>query len=190
MKKITLLLSGVLFCTLAFANGTDEPTAASSVAVTRAKGSQQFKLFYKASRPGKVEVAISNDTGKKIFTETIYDTDGFIRPYNFSELPYGEYEISIVDETGKQVQSVKHSQDRIEKLIHVMKMEEDGKYMLTVASRGSDSVGVRILDENNQILHDKNYEVNGEFAQIFNMKVKNFKIEVTDASGVLKTLTY
>ncbi len=182
----------VLCCTtLAFANGTEEPTAVSSVAVTRAKGSKLFKLFYKSNRTGNVAVTIANQEGKTVFQETLRQTDGFIRPYNFSELGYGWYTIAIEDQAGKQVQSIHHTMDRVEKHIHIMKLEEEGKYMLTVAAKGSDAIGVRILDANNAVLHDKQYNVKGEFARVFNLQqIKNFKIEVTDESGVLKTLEY
>lgn len=192
MKKITLGMMAVLCsATLVFANGTEEPTAVSSVAVTRAKGSKQFKLFYKSNRTGNVAVTIANEQGKTVFAETLRQTDGFIRPYNFGELAYGSYTITIEDQAGKQVQSIQHSADRVEKQVHIMKLEEEGKYMLTVASRGTDVIGVRILDANNAVLHDKQYNVKGEFAQVYNLQqIKKFKIEVTDDSGVLKTLEY
>lgn len=177
--------------TLVFANGTEEPTAVSSVAVTHAKGSKQFKLFYKSNRTGNVAVTIANPEGKTVFQETVRQTDGFIRPYNFSELAYGAYTITVEDQAGKQVQNVTHTSEQVEKHVHMVKLAEEGKYMLMVASKDTDSIGVRVFDANNTVLHDKQYKVRGEFAQVYDLRqIKKFKIEVTDESGVLKTLTY
>lgn len=102
MKKISLLLAGVLICTLVSARGTDEPnTEASLMAITNAKASTLFNLYYKSLKPGSVKISISDKNGVTVFKENLKRVDGFIRPYNFENLPEGEYPVSIEDDKWK-----------------------------------------------------------------------------------------
>jgi len=115
MKKISALLGGVLLCTFVFARGIDKPIKGSSVAVTNVSGSTLYKVYYKSERRGKVKVSIINEKGNTIFYETINKVDGFLRPYNFEELPEGQYSIKVEDENGKSVEKVDYNSGRVVK---------------------------------------------------------------------------
>lgn len=192
MKKISLLFVGVLFCTLVFANGTDEPiTSTSSVAVTNSTGSSLFKLYYTAYREGDVRVSIMNQSGKIVFTEKLRKTDGFIRPYNFEGLAAGDYTIQIENADGKRVEKVHYNAGIIEKQIHIVKLPDEGKYLLSVASKGADQVNVNIYNVKDELIHSQVSFVNKQFAEVINLKgIHAFTIEVTDNTGLLKTLKY
>jgi hypothetical protein len=190
MKKISLLFVGVLFCTLVFANGTDEPIKSSSVAVTNSSGSSLFKLYYSAYMEDDVRVTISNQSGKIFFKEMVKKTDGFIRPYNFKRLAAGEYTIQVETAEGKHIEKVYYNGGKIEKLINIVKLGDD-KYLLTVASKSADNVNVNIYNDKDELIHSQERFVNKEFAEVINLKnIKTFTIEVTDSKGLLKTLTY
>lgn len=190
MKKISLLFVGVLFCTLVFATGTDEPT--SSVVVTNSSGSSLFKLYYTAYMAGDVKVSIFNHAGKLVFTEKLKRTDGFIRPYNFEGLAAGDYAIHIETTSDKRVEKVHYSAGKIEKLINIVKLAgEDGKYLLSVTSKRADTINVNIYNNRNELIHSQNRFVNNEFAEVLNLKsINDFTIEVTDRDGLLKTIKY
>jgi hypothetical protein len=192
MKKISLLFVGVLFCTLVFANGTDEPIApASSVAVTNSSGSSLFKLYYSAYTAADVKVSIFNQSGRLVFTERLRKTDGFIRPYNFEGLEVGDYTIQIENTEGKRVERVHYNAGKIEKLINIVKLAEEGKYLLSITSKRADNVNVNIYNDNDELIHSQKCFVNNEFAEVINVKgIHAFKIEVTDSKGLLKTLKY
>lgn len=192
MKKISLLLVGVLFCTLVFANGTDEPTAStSSVAVTNVSGSSAYKLHYTAYMASDVKVSILNQSGNVIYTEKIKNTDGFIRPYNFKDLVAGEYIIQVENAEGKHVEKVSYNAGKIEKQINIVKLTDAGKYLFSVSSKGADYVKVNIFDQNDQLIHTQQRFVEKEFAEVLNLKsINGFTIEVTDSKGLLKTLKY
>jgi hypothetical protein len=192
MKKISLLFVAVLFCTLVFANGTDEPIApTSSVAVTNLSGSTLFKLYYTAHTEGDVKVSIFNQSGKLMFTEILKRTDGFIRPYNFEGLEAGDYTIQIENEESKRLEKVHYSAGKIEKLINIVKLAEEGKYLLSVASKGADNVNVNIYNDSDELIHSQERFVNKEFAEVINLKgINSFTIEVTDSKGLLKKLKY
>jgi len=192
MKKINLLFVGVLFCSLVFANETDKPIApTSSVAVTNLSGSTLFKLYYTAYMESDVKVSIINQSGKLVFTEMLKRTDGFIRPYNFEGLEAGDYTIQIENEESKRLEKVHYSAGKIEKLINIVKLAEEGKYLLSVASKGADNVNVNIYNDSDELIHSQERFVNKEFAEVINLKgINSFTIEVTDSNGLLKKLKY
>jgi hypothetical protein len=193
MKKISLLFVGVLFCTGVFAKGTDEPIApsASSVAVTNLSGSSLFKLYYTAYMAGDVRVTIINHSGKVVFTEKLKKTDGFIRPYNFEGLAVGDYSIQIENSVGKYVEKVHYNAGKIEKMCSIVKLAEEGKYLLSVSSKGADHVNVNIYNNYNELIHSESRYINMEFAEVINLKgISAFTIEVSDNKGLLKTLKY
>jgi hypothetical protein len=59
----------------------------------------------------------------------------FLRPYNFSGLSAGEYTIQIEDSNGKKTETVDYAAGKIEKLISIVKLAEEGKYLLSVNSK-------------------------------------------------------
>jgi hypothetical protein len=192
MKKISLLFVGVLFCTLVFANGTDDPNAStSSVAVTNATGSSLFKLYYTANVTDDVKVSIVNNKGKIVFTETLKRIKGFIRPYNFDGLDVGEYAIQIENSAGKKMEKIYYGAGKIDKLVSVVKLSDPGKYLFTVKSKKADNVSVNIYDANNQLIHSQTKFINKEFAEVFNLKnINAFTFEVSDKNGLVKSMKY
>ena len=193
MKKICVLLSGVLMCTLMFARGIDEPKPikGSSVAVTNAAGSTLYKVYYKSEKVGRVKVSIIDEKGNILFNETINKVDGFLRPYNFDGLPEGEYTVKVEDENGKTVEKVSYKAGRVEKLIHVQKLHGENKYMLSIASPKAEDVFIYIFDDQNNLIYNEIQSINGAFAQVYNLQdMKSFTIEVSDKFGVLKKVSY
>ena len=148
MKNISLLLAGVLMCTLVSARGIVGPVKGTSlVAVTNTTGSTLFKLYYKAEKIGSVKISITDDKNNTIFNEVLTNTDGFVRPYNFEELQEGEYTIRIEDENGKTVEKVNYNGGKVEKLIHIEKLTtEENKYVISIASRKPEDVFIYIFE--------------------------------------------
>ncbi len=190
MKKFNLLFVGVLFCTLAFANGTVEPNESSSTsAVTNSDGSSVFKLYYKGEQKGSVKVSIMDEYSKIVFSESIKSINGFMRPYNFSELGAGSYTILIEDSQGIQEQQVTYGAGKIEKYINVVKLNDEGKYLVSVKSKSSDLITVNVYDQFNKLIHSHDKMVKNDFAEVLNLKsINQFTIEISDSNGLLKSL--
>lgn len=193
MKKINLVVAALMLGTMAFANGPIETTSGTStVAVTNVAGSSVFKLYYKALNSGRVKVSILDATQSAVYSETITKTDGFARPYNFSSLSEGEYTIVVEDASGKMEEKIKIDKTKSEKLVNVIKVAgEDSKYLLTVASKKSDAISVKIFDNEGKLLLDQGYDVKNEFAKLFNLRnIKSFTIQVSDDDGIVKSISY
>jgi len=190
MKAFSLLLMGVLVSTLVFANETVEPKeSVSAVAVTNCSGSSVVKVFYKAEQAGTVKVSIFSQDHSLVFTETMKRVSGFLRPYNFSELSAGKYTIQIEDSNGKKTETVDYVAGKIEKLISIVKLAEEGKYLLSVYSEASDRINVKIYNDANQLIHSQEKRIDRSFAEVLNIKdINQFTIEVSDSHGVLKSV--
>jgi len=190
MKAFSLLLMGVLVSTLVFANGTVEPgESASAVAVTNCSGSSVVKVFYKAEQAGTVKVSIFSKDNSLVFAETMKRVSGFLRPYNFSGLSAGKYTIQVEDSNGKITETIDYTDGKIEKLISIVKLAEEGKYLLSVNSKASDVINVNIYNGANQLIHSQEKKIERNFAEVLNLKdINRFTIEVTDSKGVLKSI--
>jgi hypothetical protein len=190
MKAFKLLFACVLFSTAVFANGTVEPKeSSSSVAVTNPGGKSVFNLYYQSGQKGLVKIAIKNEKDQIVFAESIWASiSGFMRPYNFSELSAGVYTIVIEDKQGVTAEQIEYKAGKIEKLINIVKLNEDGKYMLIVKSQAKDRININVYNEFNQLIHSHSKTVL-DFAEILNLKnINQFTIEVSDSQGVLKSI--
>lgn len=153
-----------------------------------------FKLFYRAEEPGDVHVSILNQHGNVVFSEVIRKTDNFMRPYNFSTLPEGDYTIALSDGQMKRTEHVRHfhaSSSRIVNAIRINKNEN--RYVLAVPNTGHDVLTIRVFDDRHSLLFQGREAVDGNFAKVFNLNdVKGTQLfEVTDDHGrtgrVMKT---
>jgi hypothetical protein len=191
MKKTLSILAAItIFSTALFANNIDNPNAATGMAIM--KNGTTVKLFYKGTKQTDVKVSIYNATNTLVYSETIKNVDGFVRPYNFTNLEEGEYSIELLGENGRQVERVIYKLGKVQKLANVMHVTgEPNKYILTVANKGQDVLTIKIYGDKGVLLYSKTEEVNGDFAQVYNLDKYNggLTFEVSDSKGVTKSLS-
>ena len=144
MKKTLSILAAItIFSTALFANNIDNPNAATGMAIM--KNGTTVKLFYKGTKQTDVKVSIYNAANALVYSETIKNVDGFVRPYNFTNLEEGEYSIELLGENGRQVERVIYKLGKVQKLANVMHVTgEPNKYILTVANKGQDVLTIKI----------------------------------------------
>ncbi len=94
-KTLSIFIVLLAISSAVSARRMDKPEEASTMAVT--KSGSLVKLFYKGVKDCNVKVTITNSENQIVFEELIKQVDGFMRPYNFSELPEGDYTIKLVD---------------------------------------------------------------------------------------------
>ncbi len=191
MKKTLSILAAItIFSTALFANNIDNPNAATGMAIM--KNGTTVKLFYKGTKQTDVKVSIYNAVNTLVYSETIKNVDGFVRPYNFTNLEEGEYSIELLGENGRQVERVIYKLGKVQKLANVMHVTgEPNKYILTVANKGQDVLTIKIYGDKGVLLYSKTEEVNGDFAQVYNLDKYNggLTFEVSDSKGVTKSLS-
>ncbi len=180
MKKFLVLVVMLAAVVQVYA-APESPTGVSVV-----KHGSLVKLFYRGEESGTVKVAIYNENGRRIYREVMQNTEDFMRPYNFSELPSGIYFIELTDNNGVKRKKIKHtSPDRTltAKLTRVN--DNEHKYVLCVPNQGSRFLTVRIYGENKKLLYESTEKVNGDFAALYNLNnVEGYRtISVSDGKG-------
>jgi flagellar hook assembly protein FlgD len=185
-KTLSVLVVLMVVSSVVFARRLDNPGASSSATVV--KIGSTFKLYYKGAEQADVKISILNGRNNVVFSETLKKVEGFVRPYNFSKLPEGEYTIQISDKFGRQIEKITYKQEKPEALAHLLKVDgSEAKYLLTVSSRGESDVTVRIYDNTNSVIYNKTEIVSSDFARIYNLEGigGEFTFEVSDAKGTI-----
>ena len=190
MKKIFFLVVALMAVGFVHANGTSPE---SPVGMSVIKSGDVVKLFYRGEKSGKVKVTIYNDDGQKVFVEVMRNIEEFMRPYNFSSLPEGNYTIEIADSQGTRSQSVKHSLYVPEEktFAHLTRLGAEPRYMLAVPNAGSDVLTVRIFDGRDNLLYQGTEVVDGTFAKVYNLdKIGgSHTFEIIDREGNINRLS-
>ena len=188
-KTLSVFVVLMVVSSVVFARGIDKPSSTSNVAVV--KNGTTFKLYYKASQHDDVKISIRDASDNVLFSETIKQVDGFVRPYNFSKLPDGEYIIQVANKSGRQVERITVAKDKTEKLAHLLKVSgADSKYLLTVSNKEGNDLTVRIFDSANNLIYNQKEEVTSDFAKVYNLEKIDgeFTFEVSDGNGISKSL--
>jgi hypothetical protein len=172
--------------------GSDEPKKA-GVAVVPMKGTGVVKVIYKSETAGKVKVNVYDAKNEMVYTEGFSETDGFILPLNFGKIGYGEYTFEIVDASGKRAEKVIFEQAKSVDNIRIAKLDAgQGRFLVAVRSIKNEKITVRIFDNYNNLLHNEVRSINGDFAQVYN--VKNLTgactFEVSSNTGFVKTVQF
>ena len=159
----------------AHATGIEKDSKRSSVRVIKQAGT--YKLIYTKKTHAKVGVQIFDESGKLLFSEQIRNKEGFIRPYNFSELDYGLYTMVITDAKEKVTQKVTHGEKRgsdNKAFLQLIKMKElpekNGVYHLTIVNQGKAEANINVKNDDNEVVFSSTEELNGNYGKLFNLK--------------------
>ena len=187
-NKVVLMITALFIFGASIFSVANEDPRNSQFAVVPVKGSEVFKVIYKTDVANRVKLNIYNSASQLIFSETL-NGDGFIRPLNFSGLRAGEYVIEVIEGTSKRTEKVTYkpgtrSVSTGRKVVHISRVDNAGKFIVSIARAATEKVTVNIYDNFNTLVHSESREISGEFAQIYHVKNSRVSaIEVIDASG-------
>jgi hypothetical protein len=187
MNKPLSLLAVLLISGITFANAFDNPARTMAVL----KNGSTFRLLYKGATQSDVKVLILNDENRIVFTEKIKNTDGFARPYNFSNLPEGHYSIQIKDNIGTRTETVNYHMKKEEKTMHLLRLKGSSKFVLSVPNKGKEDLSITIFNDLNEVLYESDENIIGDFARVYDLgdQTGQFRFVVTDAKGLSKAVT-
>jgi hypothetical protein len=193
MKIKSFFIAALVIASAMSSVAADVPRT--GMVVIPVKGSEVFKVIYKAETAGRVKLNIYNAQLRVILSETFNGVDGFILPVNFKGLQFGEYTIELIDANGSRVEKVNFvapaTDDQVASkgFAHISKMN-DGRFLLSVVN-ASEKVNVRIYDVNETLVHSETKAVSGDFAQVYKLGVtKGFIFRIADANGLIKTIQF
>lgn len=175
MKKMVVVLLA-LFCTSTLLYARTDHTKG-KVAVL--KNDALIKVCYESPSKSTVDVFIRDLEGRELFHEQINDSS-FIRPYNFSKLPRGDYQLLIRDDAGEHVEKIMHY-DRAY-IGHVVKLDDSGnKYLVTIPKMGNNEVSICVYDANDNLVFTEVADHHSDYAKVYNLKNFNdASIEIFD----------
>ena len=188
MKSTLSLLVVLLMSSVTFANSPDIPKTNMAVL----KNGSTIKLLYKGDKQSDVKVSILNAENRIVFTEKIKNTDGFARPYNFSELPEGNYSFRLTDNAGIVTEQVTYEKKLpAQKIMHLLRVPGTNKLLLSIPNRGKQDIAVTIYDEMNDVVYSGEQTIEGDFAQVYSFgKYKgSITFVVSDSDGLSNMLT-
>ncbi|QSE98091.1 hypothetical protein [Fulvivirga lutea] len=170
--KIEMLVLLIVLSITTFA-GTGEKKTTRSSKIEVVKNDQVFKLFYLADDERDVNVKIVGKRGEVLFTEKINGLKGFTRPYNFENLPEGDYKFVVLDESGTMEFDVAHN-DLKKENAHFVRFDElkgisNKLYKLSIAGEGQHVAQVKIYDNESHLLYQGKESFTNNFAQLYNL---------------------
>ena len=187
--NIKALISAIVLSvssTIAFGTPND-----SSLSVVAGEHINIFKVVYKSNAVGRVQVSIRNNKNEVVFSESFNKMRRFTRPYNFKNLPEGEYTIEVKDNRGKKVEKVNYRLGVVNSLVKVKKLGDQPKYLLSVANKGMNIINVSVYNNLGEQMIYNAHIVEGDFAIVYNLvNVGSYTFVVTDKDGKSSTIEF
>jgi hypothetical protein len=188
-KSLSILVLLITISSVGFARISNTPTFGVGIL----QNGSTVKLLYRGEQSNDVKVIIFNAENKIVLSEKFKNVDGFLRPYNFADLPNGNYRFELIDANGSQIESIDYregSEARIAKLMPVS--GNDKKLLLSVPNKKIDVLTITILDEANNVLYSENEKITGDFAKVYNLESVKGKIRfnVVDRRGHAASLVH
>jgi len=164
-KMISILLALVTVgCVVSF-GGTKGPESRLAVIKT----GEIIKVIYDGPSSSMVKVTILDADGNEVFAEKVPSDEGFIRPYNFSQMPKADYTICVTDKAGELSETVS-TRDK-EWVANVAKLKgPEEKYLVAIPYQGGGEVDIRVYDGNDQLVYSETQAMQSDFAKIYNLK--------------------
>lgn len=189
-KKSTLLAVLItLMSTSLFASNDRGEVKENAQPIVRATAKKSvYQVVYQSSHKGAVTVNILDANGKVIMADRIInDSEGFMRPYNFSSLAEGEYQIEVKDHAGKVVLPLNHSVAAAPVKVKIEALDAK-KFQLVMVGQSSGGLQVEIMDNNNRVVYSDYIQTSSSFSKVYNLSqlpAENFKFEVRNNNKVI-----
>lgn len=168
-----------------------DPAEASAMATAIVRNGSSVKLFYKSAEQSNVRVTIYNEESILVYAETVKQTDGFVRPYRFENLPYGDYRIVITNGQSRRVEHVNYSNKGVAHLASMVRMEGK-KYLLIVPNKSTEWLLITVTNDKGVTLHSSTHELEGDFSTVLNVEDLDghFTVSIMDSKGEAKSFSY
>ncbi len=139
---------------------------ASKVAVV--KRGDIVRVIYAGNNPSTVVVSIFDADGNKVFAESLKGRR-FLRPYNFSELPKGDYVLTVADESKEHAKKISHRNKTW--VARIAKVRgADKKYVIAIPRQPNNNVMIHIYDQQDRLVLSESGKYDEDFARIYNLK--------------------
>lgn len=156
-----------------------------------------IKVIYKSETSENVRMKIYNEAGSVVYAHTIKVVNGFMLPINLAGLAFGEYTIEIAGKSGVQSKKIKYGVEvaqaranSVLKTVHVSKVADQNKYIMSIINEGSQWINVKIFDGSDTLIHSESRMIKGNNGLVYTFEqiVGTPTFEVTDKTGVTQVI--
>lgn len=156
-----------------------------------------IKVIYKSETSENVRMKIYNEAGSVVYAHTIKVVNGFMLPINLAGLAFGEYTIEIAGKSGVQSKKIKYGVEvaqaranSVLKTVHVSKVADQNKYIMSIINEGSQWINVKIFDGSDTLIHSESRMIKGNNGLVYTLEqiVGIPTFEVTDKTGVTQVI--
>ena len=153
----------------------------------------KVQLTYIGKAPEKLHVFIFDESNREIFKETIRSKRGVKKPYDISNLPYGEYrfEVRVADEI--VIHNVNHVAPEYPGKVKLMVTPlDESKFAMMVMGPENKDFKLQIYDESNKLLFQESIHQTGNFGKIFSLRktrAKTARVVLINRNGVVQSKT-
>ena len=193
MKKLLTLALAATLGVASFANASNE--GIEELSSVRSKD-KKVAISLKEGL-GKVKLEILDSEGHKLHQQFVKVKEDIQVPYDLSQLPAGEYQVSIESNikepsADKMVYTFETKEAPAPlPLMAYGKSLDENSFRLAVIELEKPGTKVEILDSNGKAVFSEKINQEEAFTKIYhlkNMSVKDVSLRVTDATGRTKTL--
>jgi len=172
MKKmiLILLMFAIVECAPSFAS------AAGGDRMSVVRAGEIFKVIYKGHDLVNVKIAITDLDGNKVFAEELISVHGFVRPYNFSQLPKGDYLVCVTDDVGMNTEKISYEEqvanDHTKNwTAHLSRLNTGkNKVLVAIPQQQSNDFTIKIYNHNDDLIYMENHSQRIDFAKIYHLK--------------------
>jgi hypothetical protein len=190
MKTKSFLLAAFLVVLSTLSTVADDPINTGLFVISGKSG--MYKLIYEGEKPASVNITITNSKGQIVYDETVRKIKGFIRPVNFSGMSADTYTIQVKAGDMKHEAKVEYTPEPLPVSV-VSRNVAERKYAVLVSNAGQETITVKILDANKNVVRVYEETVDGSYGKIFNLtqvRSSAFTFEVYNSKGLIETIKF
>ena len=190
MKTKSLMLAALVMFSALTALARDDPNNTGLFVISGKSG--VYKLIYEGEKPSALNLTIFNNQGKVVYSETVRNLKGFIRPVNFKGMAAGTYTIQVKSADQKMEAVVEYSPESAKAAVS-SKAVDANKFAIMIANQGQETFEVKIYDGESNLVSSYRETVTGSFGKIFNMshvKSNAFTFEVYNTAGLIDRIKF
>ena len=128
-----------------------------------------YKVVYASGENVPVKISIRDANNNVIFQESL-KSSSFIRPYNFSQLAFGKYVVTIDNGTEKYSRTIVHEKKRSTLDINVVEVDNKcARYAVQIQSNTLSIGHVKIYDNVRGLVFEDIITIDKSYSQIYNL---------------------
>ncbi len=158
------------WATLSSAIAKENATLATKITF-KDKGDGLVELIYTGKEQEKLTIQIFGDKQKPVHKETVRSEYGFKKPFNFRQMPYGQYTFEISTKEEKVVHKVNYKAPTYPGNVKVMfDPQGDDKFKYLVLGPNEKKMTLFVYDDQDRVIMKESIHTANNFGKVYAFK--------------------